>query len=126
MVSKGENMKLKLSVILGFAILFSTNVHADWVNFSCYKNANQKGEETDKVYAYNESTHRVKLDKKDHDFAGKFRGNIITSELPSGKNKAEVKFDKSNGHLTMTMVGGMFNGRKFEMICFNDESLLKN
>jgi len=102
-------------------LLTSINANAEWVNYSCYKNASQKGEETDKVFAYNESTRRVKLDKKDHDFAGRFRGNHITSELPSGKNKAEVDFNKSDGHLTMTMVGGVFNGKKFNLVCFKDD-----
>jgi len=44
-----------INVLTVFTLLLaSVNANAEWVNYSCYKNASQKGEETDKVFAYNE------------------------------------------------------------------------
>jgi hypothetical protein len=119
----GFDMFRIASITFITCMLISNVANAEWINYSCYKNANQKGEETDKFYAYNESTRKVKLDRKEQEYSGRFRGNHITFELPTGKNKAEIDFNKADGHLTMTMVGGMFNGRKFNVLCFKDDTL---
>jgi hypothetical protein len=113
---------MKILTLLAL-LLTSVNVYADWVDYSCYRNANQKGEQTDKMYSYNDATRKIKLDKKDKEYAGHFRGQHIISELPSGKNKTEVDFNKSDGHLTLTLLGGPFNGRKFNLVCFKEDTI---
>jgi transcription elongation factor Elf1 len=77
---------MKILTLLAL-LLTSVNVYADWVDYSCYRNANQKGEQTDKMYSYNDATRKIKLDKKDKEYAGHFRGQTLFQNYPLARIK---------------------------------------